>query len=107
MPFIDIQKINETEQFPGFKVRRITSDNMMIAFWEIQADGKFPEHSHPHEQVMNVTEGEIELTISGETRVFGPGTVAVIPSNAVHSGRAVTDCKMIDVNSPISAMPKM
>ena len=101
MPFIDIREIDQHEPFPGFKVQRINSTTMMLAFWEIEADGKFPEHSHPHEQVMNVVEGKIELTISGETRVLGPGTVAIIPPNAVHSGRAVTHCKMIDVNYPI------
>jgi len=42
-----------------------------------------------------------ELTINDGTRKLGPGTVAIIPSNARHSGKAVTDCRIIDAFYPI------
>jgi len=51
--------------------------------------------------VVNMIEGEFELTIAGETRRLGPASVAIIPSNAPHSGRAVTDCRIIDAFYPI------
>ena len=48
-----------------------------------------------------MVEGEFEMTIDGETRVLGPGAVAVIPPNAVHSGKAIKKCRVIDVFYPI------
>jgi quercetin dioxygenase-like cupin family protein len=74
---------------------------MTIAHWRIEAGSTLGEHSHPHEQVTNVLEGQFEFTIDGETRLLGPGSVAVVPSNKVHSGRAVTDCLILDVFSPV------
>ncbi|MCK4639500.1 MAG: cupin domain-containing protein, partial [Bacteroidales bacterium] len=48
-----------------------------------------------------VTEGEFELTLNGKTQVLNSGKIAVIPSNAKHSGKAITDCKIIDIFNPV------
>jgi quercetin dioxygenase-like cupin family protein len=48
-----------------------------------------------------VVEGEFELILDGETEVLKPGRVALIPARAPHSGRAVTDCTILDVFSPM------
>ena len=101
MSFIDLSRIDAEELIPGFSVRFVHSENMTFAHWEIEQDAELPEHSHMHEQVAHVTHGEFELTVDGETKVLGPGTVAVIPSNAVHSGRAVTACRILDVFYPV------
>lgn len=101
MPFIDLNEIEQIEKIPGYHVHFIHSANMTFAHWDIAAGAILPEHSHPHEQVANVIEGEFELTINGETRRLGPKTVAIIPSNAVHSGRAITQCRIVDAFYPI------
>ena len=54
-----------------------------------------------HEQVVNVLRGEFELTVDGETKHLKPNDVACIPSNAVHSGKAITDCYILDVFYPV------
>ena len=41
------------------------------------------------------------MTVNGETRRMTAGTVAVIGSNIVHLGRAVTDCRFVDVFHPV------
>ncbi|MCB0322526.1 MAG: cupin domain-containing protein [Bdellovibrionales bacterium] len=101
MPFIEIERIEGKELIPGFEVRFIHSDTMTFAHWNIKAGAILPEHSHHHEQVAHVLEGKFELTIDGRTMVVEPGTVGIIPSNAVHSGRAITDCRILDVFYPI------
>ena len=46
-------------------------------------------------------EGEFELTVGGESRVIKAGDVVVIPGNTPHSGKAVTDCRILDVFHPV------
>ena len=101
MPFYQLNKNLQQELVPGFKANFVTSKNMTLAYWDIQKGSVLPEHSHPHEQVANLIEGTFELTIDGESKVLAPGMVAVIPSNAVHSGKAITDCRIIDVFYPV------
>ncbi len=90
----------EREVMPGFRGRFIHSETMTFAFWDIDKDSVLPEHQHPHEQVAIVQSGAFELTIDGITGVYENSKIAVIPSGAVHSGRALTDCKILDVFSP-------
>ncbi len=96
-----LNAVSSYEFIPGFHGKMIHTERMTLAFWEIEAGANLPEHSHPHEQVANVLEGRFELTIHGETHVLEPGMVAVIPSDAVHSGRAITSCRILDVFQPV------
>jgi unsaturated pyranuronate lyase len=101
MSFIDLNDLEEKEPVNGFKVRFVHSDNMTTAYWKIDEGAELPEHDHPHEQVTNVIEGEFELCVEGQIRTLTPGIVAVVPSNATHSGKAVSDCRIIDVFCPV------
>ena len=86
---------------PGFLGRFLHSERMTLAFWELPAGRELPEHSHPHEQVLVQRSGRFEITIDGETTVVEPGDCVVIPSGAVHSGRTLTDCEILDVFAPV------
>jgi len=99
--FYQLGAIPTQEVVPGFTARMLHSAHMTFAFWQITAGSLFPEHHHPHEQVALLLEGRFELTVDGETSVLVPGTVLVIPSNARHSGRAISDCRICDVFYPI------
>jgi quercetin dioxygenase-like cupin family protein len=101
MAFIDTRDLERREPFPGFRARFVHSATMTFAHWDIDAGAALPSHAHVHEQVVNVVDGQFELTIDGETRILGPGMVAIIPSSAVHSGRALTPCRIIDAFYPI------
>ena len=97
----EIYKIEPKEIIKGFKGRFVHAENFTISFWEIDADSILPEHNHIHEQTTQVIEGELEMTIDGVTKVFKPGMIAIIPSNIVHSGKALTDCKVTDIFCPV------
>ncbi|MEL6822034.1 MAG: cupin domain-containing protein [Calditrichota bacterium] len=102
MAFLNLNNLDERELLPGFKVRFVHSDTMTLAYWTIDEGAELPEHSHHHEQVLAaVMEGEFEITVDGEAQIVRPGDVVVIPSNVVHSGRALTNCKMLDVFQPV------
>jgi len=101
MQYFHLSEIEWKEPVSGFKARFVRSENITLAYWDIEAGASLPEHSHPHEQVTNVIEGEIELIVDGETKILEPGSVLVVPPDVVHSGKAVTNCRIIDVFYPI------
>ncbi len=101
MPFIEINDIAEREVLPGCKARIVHADNMTLVYWSFDPGTVIPEHSHPHEQVANLLDGEFELTVGGETRGLRVGSVATIPSDTPHSGKAITAARILDVFHPI------
>lgn len=99
--FKKIEDIAQKSLLPGFKGRFIHTHGFTQAFWEIEQGAELPEHSHFHEQTTQVTEGILEFTLNGETRLLESGSIVVIPANAVHSGKALTNCKVTDVFCPV------
>lgn len=101
--FLDFDHIPEVEIMPGFHARMIHGDAVSVIRFRIEAGSVLKEHFHVHEQVTNVLAGQLELKVSGETRILGPGQSVVIPSNVPHSGKALTDCLVLDVFQPVRA----
>lgn len=101
MYFVELKDIEQKEPVPGYRAAFIHSDNMTLAYWQVDEGAEMPEHSHPHEQIANVVVGKFELIIAGESRVLENGSVAIIPPNTPHSGRAITKCRLIDAFHPV------
>lgn len=97
----DLTSLAEREVMPGFFGRFIHTDATTHAYWRIEAGAVLRPHAHPHEQVVNLFEGELELTVEGVPHRLGPGSVLVIAGNQVHSGHAITACRVLDVFSPV------
>lgn len=100
MSYIDLREHEEKELIPGFFVKFVHTGNMTFAYWRIVEGAALPNHSHHHEQVANLIEGKMEFNLNGEVRMISPGDVVVIPPNVLHSGKAVTECRIIDVFHP-------
>jgi quercetin dioxygenase-like cupin family protein len=99
--FVDLTNLEMKEPVPGYKGVFVHSDNMTVAYWDVEKGAQMPEHSHPHEQVANVVDGKFELTLAGEPCVLDRGSAAIIPPNTPHSGKAITQCRLIDVFHPV------
>ncbi len=56
-----------------------------------------PPHSHPWEEIHLVLEGELEVTVDGESHVLRTGTVAHVPGGAVHSYRNLTEAHFLTI----------
>jgi quercetin dioxygenase-like cupin family protein len=68
---------------------------MTFADYEFTAGSIIHEHFHAEEEVYQVIAGELEMAVDGVTDVVRPGIVAIVPSNARHSVRALTDGRVI------------
>jgi len=101
MPLVTIGSIVVREIFPGLRARVVHSERTSQSWVEVDEGATFPEHSHPHEQVVNVLEGTLDLVVAGESHRLTPGLVFVIPPDVPHSGHAVTACRVLDVFAPV------
>jgi quercetin dioxygenase-like cupin family protein len=102
MPFIEPSDMMRGTPLPGWDGRFFHSANMTFAQWSISSDAApLHEHDHPQEEVWNVVEGEVILSIGDSERTLGPGDVAVIPPHTPHSARAKTACRAIVTDFPV------
>ena len=100
MPFVDTNDLKVTERLPGWKGRYFHSASMTFAHYEFVAGSSIHEHFHPEEEVYEVIDGELEVTIDGTSRIAKPGLVAIVPANSRHSVRALTNGRLIVVDHP-------
>jgi quercetin dioxygenase-like cupin family protein len=101
MPFIDTNQLPRHERRPGWLGRYFSSPSMTFAHWEFTAGSDIHEHSHEQEEVWEVIEGELEVTIGGQMQVAGPGMVAIVPAHTPHAVVALTDGRAIVIDYPL------
>jgi quercetin dioxygenase-like cupin family protein len=101
MPVIDTSELKEIERLPGWRARIFNSASMTFAHYEFDAGSTIHQHHHEQEEVWNVIDGELEVTIDGVACVARPGVVAIVPANTPHSARALTDGRAIIVDHPL------
>lgn len=100
MTFIDTSRLDVKEPREGWKGRFFHSENMTFAYYTVEAGASVHEHSHPNDEVWNVIEGDLEVTVGTETHIAGPGCAAVVPPDTPHSVKALTDARAIVVDHP-------
>jgi quercetin dioxygenase-like cupin family protein len=101
MPFLHPDEMKAAEPLPGWRGRFWRSEAMSFGRYTIAAGASIHEHHHPNEEVWIVVEGTLEVTVDGVTRTAGPGGVALVPPDALHSVRALTDGLAIVANHPV------
>ena len=65
-------------------------------FFDIEPTAQVPPHSHCAQWGF-VLEGEMELTVGGESKVYGKGDWYFIPAGAEHAASFRTRCAVIDL----------
>ena len=101
MPVVDVSNLKVIERLPGWHGRYFHSASMTFAHYDFKRGASVHEHFHPQEEVYEVIEGELELTIEGKAEIVRPELVAIVPSNARHSVKALTDGRAIIVDFPL------
>jgi len=100
LPIVDTNALKVVERLPGWRGRYFHSANMTFAHYEFDKGAAIHEHFHPEEEVYEVIDGELEITIDGVAQLARPGLVAIVPPNARHSVKALTDGRVIVVDHP-------
>ncbi|MCJ7500759.1 cupin domain-containing protein, partial [bacterium] len=90
---------------PGRQRRVAHTDNLMVVVWDF-ADGPAKEpdapHSHPHEQVTYVAEGEVLFFVGEESSRLVPGDMVVVPPDKPHTVQPLTSrLRLIDSFTPL------
>jgi quercetin dioxygenase-like cupin family protein len=101
MPFVDVSSLKVIERLPGWYGRYFHSPSMTFAHYDFKRGSSIHEHFHPQEEVYEVIEGELEVTIDGAAQIARASVVAIVPSNAPHSVKALTDGRAIIVDCPL------
>jgi len=100
MPFVDTGALKVFERLPGWRGRYFHSATMTFAHYEFSRGASIHEHFHPEEEVYEVLEGELEVTIDGISQMVRPGIAAIVPANVRHSVKALTAGRAIIVDHP-------
>lgn len=100
MPIVTLHDLPVKELFPGLRARLIHSERVTHSWVDVDPGATFPEHRHPHEQIVSVIAGSLDLVVDGVRHVLTPGVVCVIPPNIGHSGGSQDGCRVLDTFAP-------
>ena len=101
MSLVVLREQRELQLAEGIMARVVTGESLTVAHVRLAEGAVLAEHAHENEQIVNVMDGELELTVAGERYVLVPGKVMVLPPNVPHAGRAITDVYVVDVFHPV------
>jgi quercetin dioxygenase-like cupin family protein len=101
MPKTHAWSLNARELAPGYRAHLIHTEHTTHSYVDIDPEMPLPAHSHPHEQIVNVLEGTLELVVDGTPHLLNAGDVFVIPGGTPHGCVAHTPCRVLDVFSPV------
>ncbi|MBN2471719.1 MAG: cupin domain-containing protein [Anaerolineae bacterium] len=82
------------------------TDGLMVVVWEFEgpAEAPDPAHSHPHEQVTYVAEGELLFFIEEEPHHLKPGDMIAVPGGVSHTIQVLTShVRLVDAFTPVRA----
>jgi quercetin dioxygenase-like cupin family protein len=100
--FISREDTSRHQIFPGVQIFTAAGEKMMLSLVEFEPHAVVQPHSHPHEQMGLLLEGELTFTIGGQTQTLHPGQMWRIPGNVIHSAIAGDQpVKALDVFHPI------
>jgi quercetin dioxygenase-like cupin family protein len=86
----------------GVNIHAVGGEQVLVCRVNYDAGFGVDSHSHEHtEQVMIVSEGELELTVEGETRTLRPGDWSVIGRGVEHSVRTENGAQFWEALSPV------
>ena len=94
----DVQKLYDLVGYQeGTIVSRtiINKDNGTVTIFAFDKDQGLSEHVAPFDALLQVLDGEVEVTISGKKHQLTQGEIIIMPANKPHAVKAVNKFKMM------------
>ncbi len=86
---------------PGANSHIVPGTNMTLSFVTLQENKYYPVHSHPHEQVIIVLKGELDVIVEGKRYRVRVGEVLPIAGGLAHGAHTLDGrCVVLEVFSP-------
>jgi quercetin dioxygenase-like cupin family protein len=105
MTALKYSNITPQKMGEGAERRVAYTDDLMIVvvdFFDGPKSQPDPPHSHPHQQVCYVAEGEILFIMESEEARLGPGDVFLVPSGRPHTIQRLSEhVRLVDCFTPI------
>ncbi len=80
----------------GIRGWLLQSKDKQVVFFDIEPVGKMPDHSHCGQWGIMI-DGEMELTIDGNSKIYRKGDSYFIPAGIIHSANFLTKVNVMDV----------
>ena len=90
----DLATVNHILGGPAYSTANgacVEGERMIVGLMRMPAGTGAEPHSHPNEQWIYVLEGTFRAEIGGKTFDVKPGSVAYIPANTIHAGKATKE----------------
>jgi quercetin dioxygenase-like cupin family protein len=100
--FNAVASVRPYKIWDGAIARAVHGERLTVAFVDLGANIKVPEHQHDNEQLGFVLRGKVTMTVGGEERELGVGDTYSIPSNVRHAAATGAEgATVVDVFAPI------
>ena len=96
-PAVPLPLASSIEVAPGAVVSKtlVNKTAGTLTLFAFDAGEGLSEHTSPYDAVIQAVEGEVDLTIGGQTVRAKAGELVSMPARVPHSLRAVTPFKML------------
>jgi len=102
MYFVDNEDRKKLTLFAGVNAFVASGENMTLSLVEMSPGSEVEPHSHPHEQVGMLIEGQARFFVGDEERVLHPGDMYRIPGGVEHRVVALENgAKALDCFHPV------
>jgi quercetin dioxygenase-like cupin family protein len=105
MPAVKLSELPVTHVKAGVDRRHAHTDHLMMAVIDFTNGPRSkpdPFHTHPHEQVSAVVEGDIFFVTENERTRLGPGDMFTVPGGQPHAIQLLSkSARLIDCFTPI------
>lgn len=101
-PFRTWNDVPSTEFHPGVFINAIGGEQVCLCRATYEPGKQVPLHSHEHtEQVMVILDGEVTMTIAGETKTLKTGDVVVVNRGVEHELHSEPGVTFLEALAPV------
>lgn len=82
----------------GVERKAFSGDGATVSLNRLRPGHEPRPHSHPHEQIVYILQGQIDFHVGDAVKRLGPGGLLVLPGGVVHWGEVVGDETVLNLD---------